>query len=166
MKKKICLVRHAKSSWKHVHLADFDRPLNKRGLRDAPYMGKLMKKQGIKPDLISTSPALRAYETAKKIAAETGIAKNEIRKIDRLYAASTREIFGIINELSDEYNFVMIFAHNPGLTNFSNQISDKHIDNIPTSAYVMMEIDAETWMSVDEASAKIISFEYPKKYLN
>ena len=70
----------------------------------------------------------------------------------------------ILRSISDEFNFVMIFGHNPGITVFSNSVSDKYIDNIPTAAYALMEFDVDSWNEIKEDSARIISFEYPKKY--
>ena len=110
--KKLYLVRHAKSSWKDPSLDDIDRPLNKRGKRDAPFMGKLLRKEGVKPDLIITSPAKRAFFTAKTIANEIDYSKKDIVKSNLVYLTSTNELLEVINDISQEVKTAMLFGHN------------------------------------------------------
>lgn len=162
--KKLYLVRHAKSSWNNIDQRDIDRPLNNRGKRDAPFMGKVIRKKGIKPDLIISSPAKRAFTTAKYFADELNYPKEEIIREENLYEAGVSDILKIISEINDENESIMLFSHNPGLTNFSNFISDKQIDNIPTAAVVSLILKAEHWNRIDKKTCKLEFFEYPKKY--
>ncbi len=162
--KKLYLFRHAKSSWDNPDLDDFDRPLNKRGKRDAPFMGELLLEKGIKPDVLISSPAKRAYATAKVIAKKLGYPRREIQKDKKLYLASAGELLRIINELPDEYSSVMLFGHNPGLTQICNLLSNANIMNIPTSGIAEIDFEVDSWKNVIPESGKLISFEYPKKY--
>ena len=158
-------MRHAKSSWKNPELNDFDRPLNKRGKRDAPFMGKLLKGKKIKPDLVITSPAERAYTTAKYFAEEMNYPAEKIRTDNSLYEANSRDIIKVMTNTEDNINSLMIFAHNPGITDLHNFICEKHIDNIPTSAVVSLILKVRHWKEVAENTCQLEFFEYPKNYL-
>jgi len=162
--KTIYLVRHAKSSWKNPRLSDFDRPLNKRGKNDAPRIGKLLSKKQIKPDLIISSPAKRAKKTALEIVEKIGYPVKKIVFEDEIYEASERTLLSILKKLDDRLESVMIFAHNPGLTQLNNFISNQYIDNIPTCGVVALESD-KSWKEIGKNSCKHLFFEYPKKYL-
>ena len=164
--KKLYLVRHAKSSWKQPELSDFERPLNKRGKRDAPFMGNILNEKGIMPDLIISSPAVRAYTTARIIAEEIGYPPEKIETNEDIYEASAGEILDIINGIEDHNNTVMIFGHNPGFTSLSNYLSGKFIDNIPTCGISIIEFDVDKWEDVVLNGGKLISFEFPKKYIS
>jgi phosphohistidine phosphatase len=164
--KSLILVRHAKSSWKENNLPDFKRPLNKRGKRDAPFMGKLLKKMDIKPDYVISSPALRAAETARIICMEMGISEDKIRFDEDIYAAGDDDILEVINSVSDEVNVLMVFGHNPGLTDLSNLLSDRFIDNIPTAGVVILNYNSGKWSELHSQSCVIKHFEYPKKYFS
>lgn len=162
--KKLFLVRHAKSSWKFPELEDFDRPLNKRGKRDAPFMGKLLKEKKIKPDLLLSSPAVRAYVTARTIAEQINYPAKKLQKNEGLYHGSIRELMVSIKKTDKKINSLMIFGHNPGLTEFSNYLTAKYLDNIPTCGIVEIDLRIEDWKEIDEDSGTLVSFEYPKKY--
>jgi phosphohistidine phosphatase len=163
--KKLYLIRHAKSSWKERNLRDFDRPLNKRGNRDAPYMGNLLRQKGVSPSLIISSPAKRAITTANKIANEIGYNYESIIKNENIYEASAGEIIDIINSIEDEHETAMLFGHNPGFTMVANYLSNQRIDNIPTCGIAYIEFPFDSWSSVEVGTGKLIEFEYPKKYL-
>ena len=130
--KKIVLIRHAKSSWEFPELKDVDRPLKKRGLDDAPLMGKVLKDLHITPDVIISSPAARAMTTAKMIAQEIGFDQNQIIADPKLYLESKSKLLKEINAIDDRYNIVFLVGHNPGLTDLANSLSGDSIDNIPT----------------------------------
>jgi len=130
------LVRHAKSSWNHPELSDIERPLNKRGKRDAPFIGNLLKEKSVKPDILISSPAVRARKTASVIAEIIGYPKSKIFIDENIYEASSTELINIIHGFDDKYDSVMMFGHNPGLTMVNNYLTDSFIDNIPTCAVV------------------------------
>lgn len=163
--KRLILIRHAKSSWKEPDLRDFDRPLNKRGKRDAPFMGKLLAEEKVLPDLIISSPAIRAFTTAKKIAEEIGYSKEAILTHKRLYESDTDDFVNVISEVDDAVNTLMIFSHNPGLTILSNFVSDKRIDNIPTCGIVHIDLKINHWKDIDFDKGVLVSFDYPKKFI-
>ena len=162
--KKLYLIRHAKSSWSDLGLDDFERPLSKRGLKDAPSMGKFLKKAFLKPDCVITSSARRARETAEIIADIIGFPIKKVVIEERIYGASTHGLFEVITELDDNLKTVVIFGHNPGLTNLANLLNDVKIDNIPTCGVFVIEFDNKSWRKISEKTGTFISFDYPKKY--
>jgi phosphohistidine phosphatase len=162
--KTLFLVRHAKSSWKDSSIDDTDRPLNKRGKRDAPFMGELLKEKVVNPDLVISSPAKRASKTAQIIAEQIGYSKKDIIYAEEIYEASSRELVDFIKKIDDKYNSVMLFGHNPGFTMLNNFLSKQYIDNIPTCGIVALEFN-NTWKEIDKNTAKMIFFDYPKRYM-
>ena len=120
--KTLYVIRHAKSSWDLPGLPDFDRPLNERGKRDAPRMGKRLKEKRIVPDLMLSSPAKRALSTCKRIAEALGYSPDKIKTERSLYHADEDEILSVIKSVSDKHDVLMVFGHNPGLTDFTNQL--------------------------------------------
>ena len=157
------MIRHAKSSWSNPLQSDFERPLNERGEHDAPMMGERLKKMGVTPDLIIASPAKRAKQTAKKVAKELGYDTDKILWVDKLYHCIPQVFEETLYEVKDEVKTVFIVAHNPGITQFVNELSgDFRIDNMPTCGMVGAEIDLEHWEMFANAKKKVFLFEYPK----
>lgn len=162
--KTVYLIRHAKSSWSDSSLRDIDRPLNKRGYRDAPFMAKLLRGHGVEPDLIISSPANRARTTAGYFAEELGIDKKAIDLRQEIYEAYARDIIEMIQSLPDTANTVLIFGHNPCFTSVANTFSKEYIPNIPTCGITKIEADVASWSEFDERRAKLTDFYYPKQY--
>jgi phosphohistidine phosphatase len=163
--KRLFLIRHAKSSWKDADLPDYERPLNKRGKRDAPLMAELMKKKLVKPDMILTSFAERAKNTALIFAYELEYPENKIKIDERLYEAMSKDLLNVINEIDSSIKVLLLFGHNPGLTTLHNFICDKYIENIPTCGVTEYEYDGE-WSDLSGEACRLVSFEYPKKYFH
>ena len=161
--KTLYLIRHAKSYWGDQSIQDFDRPLNKRGKEDAPFMGEVLKDKKVKPDLIISSPAKRAKKTALEIATKLYYPEKKIQYIDELYEADSNSIFSIIKNIDSKFSVVMIFGHNPGLTLINNYISNNYIENIPTCGIVALHSDKQ-WKEIEKQSCKQLFFEYPKLY--
>ena len=162
--KQLTLIRHAKSSWKDAYLLDMDRPLKKRGKRDAPMMGKRLAERESSPDLLVSSPAKRALATAEMIATEIEYPLEEIVVIEKLYSAEVAGWLKIVQGFDDGLDHVMCIGHNPGLTDFVNHISTDHfIDNVPTCGVVEMTFDIESWASVGHVEPSQVEFDYPKK---
>jgi phosphohistidine phosphatase len=128
-------------------------------------MGRLLSKQGVQPDLLISSPAKRATETARQFANELNISADNIRYEKNLYMANSEEIIEIIRNLDGDLQTVMLFGHNPGLTDAVNKLSDFHIDNVPTCGVVLMQTDSQSWKDIATKRSTFVSFEYPKKYL-
>lgn len=162
--KTLYLVRHAKSSWDFPELTDFERPLNKRGKRDAPFMGKLLNDKNVKPELIIASPALRAYNTARIIAGRLDYPLENIETSEVIYDASVRDLTDLIQNFDNKFNSVMLFGHNPGLTSLSNLLTDKHVGNIPTCAVVGIEFDIQSWKEVKPDTGKFLFIDKPKDH--
>lgn len=161
--KTLTLLRHAKSSWKDRSLQDRERPLNRRGQRDAPIMAERIKLAGIRPSLILSSPAVRAWATAKAIAHEIGYPLEFLQQEDRLYHASTRYLLRVIAEQDIGFNHLMIVGHNPGLTDFANYLTPGITNNIPTCGFVSFEIAREDWNLDGDAEIKLMIYDYPKR---
>jgi phosphohistidine phosphatase len=162
--KTLCVIRHAKSSWDESDLADIDRPLNERGKRDARRMGKRLKEKDITPSLFLSSPAKRALSTAKRIAEIFNHKKDDIKIEKLLYHASDELILEVTKNISDKYHVVFLFAHNPGLTDFANLLTEAHdfIDNVPTCGVVAFEFKCDSWKDISKENAKLWFFDFPK----
>jgi phosphohistidine phosphatase len=160
--KKLYLIRHAKSSWDDLSLSDFQRVLNKRGEGDAPLMAKALNDEGIKPELIISSPAIRAKTTAKIIANGIGYEKDIAFK-DSIYESSDFNLMMVIKELDDALESVMIVGHNPALTDVINKISDFSLHNLPTCGMVALELE-NGWADLTPYKAKKIFYMYPKMF--
>lgn len=164
--KNLFLVRHAKSSWKYKKLTDLERPLNERGKRDAPFMGKLLSRQKIKPDIIMSSPANRALSTAKFFCDEIDFTFENVKIQSELYMADSEELLEVIGNIEASANTVMIFSHNPGITDLYNRLSDEYIENIPTCGIAGIQFSEESWKELKNNSGHLLFFEYPKKYFS
>lgn len=154
------LLRHAKSSWTDAGLSDFERPLNDRGLNTAPFMGELMARNALAPDLIIASPATRAAETARLVKDAGGL-NAEIRSDERIYAASPNTLRQIISEVGDEFGSVMLVGHNPGMESIIQYITGC-IESMPTAALAIIKLKIDKWTDVREDCGKIISVYRPK----
>jgi phosphohistidine phosphatase len=162
--KTLYLVRHAKSSWKNPSLADFERPLNKRGKRDAPLMGKKLHEAGIKPGVIISSTAVRAFKTAKIIAMEIDFSTKRINKKESIYLADVPTLIKVIRKIGDKTEQAMLFGHNPGLTMLANYLTNESVENIPTCGVFCIDFEINSWKEVGQGSGKMVFFGYPKKH--
>ena len=160
--KTLFLIRHAKSSWDNSALPDKDRPLNDRGRRDAPKIGDQLAKRDVKPDLMLSSPAVRALETAEIIAKKLDYKRKKIVIDDRLYAAAADDLLDVVHKLDDKLERVMLFGHNPELTELAHRLSSK-ITNMPTCAVAEFTFDAKSWSSIGRAKPAKVALGYPKK---
>jgi len=160
--KTLILMRHAKSSRDNPALADHDRPLNDRGLRDSPRMGKLIKKEIAIPDLILSSTAKRALDTATLVAESCGYEK-DVQKDPLLYEARLSTFYTLLNNLDDSLQSILLVGHNPEMEQLVTQLSDK-IEPLPTAAVVHLELPITDWKKFGPATkAEIISIYRPKE---
>ncbi|MAT39762.1 MAG: phosphohistidine phosphatase [Ectothiorhodospiraceae bacterium] len=162
--KKLIIARHAKSSWSDAALTDFERPLNKRGRRDAPFMGKLLAKQQIVPECIVSSPANRALTTARILAENMDFPLDHIRVEEELYESGLKDYVRAIHSIDCDVNTVMIVGHNPTITMFAEHLSDHDFENIPTCGIVILQFDMGSWSEIEQHTGEVLSFEFPKKY--
>jgi phosphohistidine phosphatase len=160
--KTLTLLRHAKSSWDEPGLADLDRPLNERGERDVPRMASRLADAGIRPSLILSSPAVRAWTTARLVAREIGYPVEFLQREPRLYLAGVKTLIDVIGQQENRFNNIVIVGHNPGLTEMAQYMMPGVTDNIPTCGLVSVFIDADDWdiRSRDRLSLNV--FDFPK----
>lgn len=160
--KKLFLIRHAKSSWKDDSLSDFERPLNKRGKSNAPFMGDKLKDANILPDIIISSPAIRAKSTAEIIAKKLKYSKKIVYQKE-IYEIGESAINKILKKLDDKNSVAFLFGHNPDLNILAEEYGGFD-ENIPTCGVVELSFDCERWRDISSQNAKFISFDYPKRY--
>ncbi len=162
--RRLTLVRHAKTEPAMPGQEDWDRVLEARGQRDAPEMARRLKDSHGKPDRILTSPAIRAITTANIMARVMNVAAARIVQDERLYLASPRTMLEVIHEVATNEKHLMIVGHNPGITEFADQISgERSLDNMPTCAVYTLEFDIQRWDELVWATGMNAEFDYPKK---
>ena len=160
--KRLGLLRHAKSSWDAPAVSDHDRPLNKRGLHDAPRMGELLAERGVKPDMIISSTALRARTTAELAGRALGFTASGLRLTGDLYHAPAGTMLDVLEQLGGNAKEVILVGHNPGITALANRIADARIDNLPTAAFFYIEADIERWSDLPGQPGRLLFFATPK----
>ena len=161
--KTLTIFRHAKSSWDFPDLTDHDRPLNKRGERDAPVMAERLQTAGIRPSLILSSPAVRAWRTARIVARQIGYPVEFLQREPGLYHAGVNKLLDVIAVQDDGFNNIVIVGHNPGLTDLANELEPGLTSNIPTAGFAALQIETDDWDLRRRGSVKLMAFEYPKK---
>ena len=161
-KKRLLICRHAKSSWLDTSLNDFDRPLNKRGERDAPEMGRRLLQRGVRPDLIMTSPAARALGTAVHYAGQLGYPLEQVQPNPILYTATVPVLIKIVQEMEPQVNTLLLVGHNPESTALANTLGGLAIDNIPTSGIVALEFAMLSWQELAAGMGTLLFFDFPK----
>lgn len=160
--KTLLLIRHAKSDWNDATLSDFDRPLNDRGKRDAPVMAHRLLDRKIHIDAFISSPAKRAKKTATVFAKEYKKVKDDVILEQSLYGASSAVFLEVISNTKDSFDTIAIFSHNPGITDFANELTDTRIDNIPTCSIFAVSINTKHWKDFARAEKQFLFFESPK----
>jgi len=160
--KTLTLVRHAKSSWSDSSLSDRERPLNRRGKRDAPAMGRRIADAGIRPSLILTSPANRALTTARIIADTLAYPREFLQRQNELYLASPQDMLDVLVAQDNGFNSIMLVAHNPGLTDLANFFVPGLTNNLPTTGVVCVSIEKDDWSLYDNPVAKLFLYDFPK----
>ena len=164
MKHTLVLIRHAKSSWATPFESDFDRSLNDRGKQDAPVMGAKLKALQLIPDMIISSTAKRTRQTAKRIAKEVGFDIDKIKWEEKLYHCIPSVFEEVIQRIDDKVKTVFIVAHNPGITDFVNELSPEFkIDNMPTCSVAAAHITDGEWSTFASSKKEVFLFEYPGK---
>lgn len=159
--KTLFLLRHAKSSWDDPSQTDFERPLNPRGLRAAPFMGELMAKKGFDPSVIVSSPAMRAKTTAELVK-DAGQFSAEIIFEKTIYEAGPNTLRQVISEISEDHTSALLVGHNPGIEGFIRYLTGQ-IEPMPTAALAVIELKIEKWGEVDDGCGKLLSVYRPKE---
>ncbi len=160
--KVLYLVRHAKSSWSDSSLTDRDRPLNKRGRRSAPEMGRRLMVQGHRPELIVSSPANRAISTASFIAQELDYNVSHIVTDENLYFSGMVSMQSVLQRLDDRYQTVMIVGHNPAMTELMNSLGKASVANMPTCAIAVIGFDIASWAELCSVDGDLLGYDCPR----
>lgn len=161
--KTLILVRHAKSSWSHPELRDHDRPLNPRGLRDAPRMAARLGARGPAPERIVTSSALRARTTARTFADVLGLGPGSLEVRPELYGAGSRAVLEIVRGLADRHGTVILVGHNPTFTELGNGLPAERIGHVPTCGVVSLALASGRWSTAGWGGFGLVDFDYPKR---
>jgi phosphohistidine phosphatase len=161
--KTLILVRHAKSSWADPHLTDHDRPLNKRGADDAPRMGRRLAKRGDLPEVIVTSSALRALETAKIFASKLEIPTGAVLVEPKIYGAGVEQLIDLIQDFDEGVRSVLLVGHNPTMSELVHRLTGEELGELPTCSVVTLRVGSGDWSSVGKKTLDLIDFDYPKK---
>jgi phosphohistidine phosphatase len=160
--KTLLVMRHGKSSWKEADLVDHDRPLNKRGTADVPRMGKLLRTERLVPELILTSSARRARDTAESAAHASGYTP-EIRHLPSFYQADLETFYDTLSDLSDDIDRVMIVGHNPELEELVEALTGESF-SLPTAALVNIELPILNWSELyPEVEGRVIKAWFPRE---
>ena len=159
--KTLYIVRHGKSSWDHPGVSDFDRPLKEKGIRNAYEIAETLNVKKAGPEVIYTSPAARALNTAVIFSRVLNFPDNKIYVRKDLYLADAEEILEIIKETSPEVNSVMVFGHNPGFTELVNHLSDLRLPNLPTSGMVCLQFSSKSWVDIEKGNLSSSYCEFP-----
>jgi phosphohistidine phosphatase len=161
---RLTLIRHAKTEPVRDGQEDWDRSLEPRGQLDATGMARRLKGQKLKPDAIITSPAVRALTTATIMVRELGFPAANVRQDERLYLADPKRMLEVVHELGGKAKHLMIFGHNPGITEFADRLSgEREIDNMPTCAVYTLEFPISAWSDLEWKSGVNAELDYPKK---
>jgi phosphohistidine phosphatase len=160
--KRITLLRHAKAESGEATTPDRERQLNERGRHDVPVMGKALRRLGVRPSLVLTSPAKRALETALLICRELDYPREFLQREHDLYLATAGEIIKVIARQDNSFNDILVCGHNPGLTDLANHLAGSGIDNVPTCGLVIIEAPIRDWQDLEHG--RLIAFDTPKNH--
>ena len=162
--KTLYLVRHAKSSWDNANQSDHERPLNQRGERDAPRMGKRLRKRGDQPEVIISSSAVRALTTASILATALDYPTSDISIEERLYGAEPEDVLSIIGNLDDGIHCAMLVGHNPTFTALINALGRCDLDNVPTCGIAVLTFPIDSWKNMTTIQGTLVDFDFPKNH--
>ena len=162
MSRYLLLLRHAKSAWDTGAATDFDRPYPRRGERDAPVMGKWLKKQGLVPDMVISSPALRARQTTDAVCQQMGIKPKQVDWDSQVYASTVSELLDVLKGYKKKPKTLMLVGHNPGLEDLLVYLAGDGIQIppdgklLPTAAVAYLEMP-DNWKDLAEGAGRPVS---------
>lgn len=145
--KTLLIMRHAKSAYPPEISDDFDRPLNKRGRADLPRIARLLAAYGPRPELVLTSAARRAHQTATGLAASLGLPDSVLHLDDALYLASASTLAQAAADLPDRAQTGLIIAHNPGLEEWLRELTGARV-HLPTAGLAAVELSIHSWREI------------------
>ncbi|HUS24642.1 MAG TPA: histidine phosphatase family protein [Candidatus Binatia bacterium] len=160
----LTLVRHGKSSRDDPGLPDFERPLNERGRKDCRLVARKLRKAGVRPDRLVSSPALRAITTAHAFAEVFGIPLADITLNPHVYEASAMTLLHIVHTLDAADDEAMLFGHNPGLSHLARKLAVKSpIEELPTCGVLRLEFPVKAWIQLRAGTGKVLQLVTPKE---
>lgn len=157
--KKLLLVRHAKADLLEIGLSDFDRPLNQRGLKNAVEMAERLFQKSLVPEYLTSSPALRAFNTAEIFAKRFNL--RPAVEIDAIYDATKLDLLNVINQFDNEFDYVGLFGHNPGISELLNFLTERD-ESMPTCGVAVISFVAEDWALLSAGTGDVVYYDYPK----
>lgn len=163
MERKLFIIRHGKSSWDYEGLADIDRPLADRGRRNAGEMAQRLLAKNLIPELILSSPANRALNTALIMSGVWGLGPEQLQIHEPLYDARLSEIAQVLASVPPEIRSVAIYGHNPSFTSYGNKFLQIPLDNLPTAGLVLVTLDSDQWSGITRKDVIETYVDYPKR---
>ncbi len=163
--KTLYLIRHAKSDWGRAELKDIDRPLNARGYSDAYKMSSVLREKKIAPDLIITSPAVRAISTALIFCRNFQIDASQLIINSKLYDTSVKDYQNCISKIENNFSHVMLFGHNPTIADCAESFLTIFTEEIPTCGIVGIRSNAIKWSDFPEKKCELLFYDFPKNHL-
>lgn len=163
--KELIFVRHAKSDWGNESLKDIDRHLNERGYDSAYTLGEWYAAKNNKPDIILSSTATRALSTAFVFARAMEFNMDRFKFDPRIYETTWENLLKVVHETDDSHSSLMLFGHNPSITNICNELSDDlYFDNVPTCGVIALRFEVKSWKEIEPKKGKLNFYEYPKNF--
>lgn len=162
--KTLYIVRHAKSDKENAQLQDIDRPLNARGYDDAHFMASKLTAANIQPELLISSPAVRALSTALIFARKLGYDPQKILLENSLYETGTKEYIEVIRSTPDSFSSAMLFGHNSTITSLVNSLGKPFTENVPTSGITGFTFSATQWSEIIPGDGNLIFYDFPKNH--
>jgi phosphohistidine phosphatase len=163
--KRLTLIRHANAQWKDASVADFDRPLNKRGFSEAEAMGKLLVEQGVVPDLLLASTARRAQQTAETLARKLELLPRRVKSSEHLYLARPDDLLTLIRGTGPRVQHLAIVGHNPGISELARLLGpvDTVIVELGTGAACTLTFAVRSWAAIAPPASRAVHYEPPSK---
>lgn len=163
MERILLIIRHGKSDWDHEGLDDIDRPLAERGIRNAGEMARRLQERGVVPQLILSSPANRALNTALIMLRNWEMDPENLQIHDPLYLAYVSEIEKVVSGVAPEVRALAVFGHNPSFTEYAKQFLNEPLDNLPTAGVVELRLESEDWSGIGRRDVIAAHVDYPKR---
>lgn len=160
--KLLTLIRHAKSSWKHAELADFDRPLNKRGKGDLPGLTERATRLLPRPDCLIFSPALRTSLTREPLVKAWQLSGQQCLAAPAAYEASREDLVSLLQETDSTHQHLVLVGHNPGLSDLTGWLIGQELDVFPTSAFAHLQLNINDWSQLHQGCGHLLVFDYPR----
>lgn len=166
--KRLTLIRHANADWKDMSVADFDRPLNRRGAGEAEAMGKLLLEEALLPDLILASSARRTQQTTEILARKLALEPRRLKSMEALYLATPEDILALVRATGPLVEHLAIVGHNPGISELSKHLApeDAAVADLTTGAACTLTFSVQSWQELTAPASGAVRFEPPSKLLH